>query len=205
MKTPHKSFHSALALLLTALALVGCDRKPKRYGPLEFESVGVYSAFVIAEEDSSPEMVRGENRRTGIGGKVLLPSCHRWGVVVFASGRIEELASDLNDASCPELLIYDWDSKGTGLTDADLLHLTSLTSLRRLDLQLCPTLSPDVVRELAALPNLEQLWLPASGDISDALINELSKDRKSLRVERGVEPTGRAVGNRVNDALRQGR
>ncbi len=200
--------------LVVLFALGGCsedskeDREGRReeYGPVEFEATGAYSAYVVRTPVAKPEQLASKTQSpTGLGGKVEVPRCHRWGVCVYVNFGLEGLTQEMAESGCPEVLVYDWDSGGGRYSDEDLLGFARVSSLRRLDLQLCKGLSTEVLNEICRQENLEQLLLPASGEIDNDTVESLRGAHPLLDIVIGPQPTGQTVGKRIDMAISAGR
>lgn len=182
-----------------------CSKPPEQYGPVKFKSIGIYSVYAIEEPGDAARTLRSEeDNPTGIGGTISVPRCYRWGVVLMANFELDRVLSDMNQTSCPELLVYAWDNE-KAFSESDLRKIKEVKSLRRLDLQLCKGLSEASIQELAGLSGLEELLLPEAAGISNNGINAIANKHASLRIARGKAPSGQTVGQRIDVALREGR
>jgi hypothetical protein len=120
---------------------------------------------------------------TGItrpGGKVAIPDCRSWGVIVVGRGMLTMLVAELNEIRVPEIMILD-EKNGPYMDSTELAALSRLTTVKRLDLRFCPLITDGDLGVVKEVTNLSTVFLPASDKITDAELSRLKAARPSLQ------------------------
>ncbi|NQU75502.1 MAG: hypothetical protein HQ546_04200 [Planctomycetes bacterium] len=183
----------ALTLLSVMLATTGCKKSgsgdskaSEGYGAMTYRSQqgGCILYCRNAGDVTMLSDLESPIGVTGPGGKVDIPACSSWGVIVLTGG-LSDMVAEWNDNRVPELMILD-DQGHPRITDEELAALPSIKSIKRLDLSFCPLITDGAFEHIKKMDNLRILFLPAKSQVTEKGFLEIQQLRPNLQVTRAA-------------------